>query len=285
MQRQFRNCAHSLITGEAMYLKKLLASFAAIALVGTAAQAIAQSATDEINKYREMISDGNPAELYEADGEGLWKTPAGPKNATLEKCDLGLGAGVVKGAAAQLPRYFKDTGKVQDLESRLMTCMETLQGIDPKEIIAAPFGKGAKKSIEAVVAYVVTNSRDMKINVVPKHPKEKEMYELGKHAFYYRGGVMDFACASCHDDAKKRIRLQDLPDITSQKGAALAWGFWPAYRVSSGEFWTMQRRINDCYRQQRFPFPIYGSDVTIALSMYMAANANGGVVKTPGLKR
>ncbi len=48
-----------------------------------------KSATDDIAKYREMIADGNPSELYEAAGEDLWKKPAGPKNATLEKCDLG----------------------------------------------------------------------------------------------------------------------------------------------------------------------------------------------------
>jgi sulfur-oxidizing protein SoxA len=76
-----------------------------------------------------------------------------------------------------------------------------------------------------------------------------------------------------------------LPNITAQKGAALGWGYWPAYRVSSGNFWTMQRRLNDCYRQQRFPEPVYISDNTIALSMYMAFTGNGGIVETPGLKR
>jgi sulfur-oxidizing protein SoxA len=109
-------------------------------LMSTVSAQSTPSATDSIAKYREMIADGNPAELYEAEGEELWKKAAGPKNATLEKCDLGLGPGVVKGAAAQLPRYFKDTNRVQDLESRLMTCMEVLQGIDPKEIVDAPFG-------------------------------------------------------------------------------------------------------------------------------------------------
>jgi sulfur-oxidizing protein SoxA len=245
----------------------------------------AQTATDEIAKYREMIADGNPSELYEAAGEDLWKKPAGPKNATLEKCDLGLGPGIVKGAAAQLPRYFKDTNKVQDLESRLMTCMQKLQGRDPNEMVDAPFQKGPKKDMEAIVAYVVTLSKGDKIKVSTNHPKEKEMYELGKRAFYFQGGPMDFSCASCHGEDGKRIRLQDLPNLTTQKGAALGWGYWPAYRVSSGQFWTMQQRLNDCYRQQRFPFPIYASDLTIALSMYMAKNANGGTVETPGLKR
>ena len=79
----------------------------------------AQSSSDEIAKYREMLADGNPAELFEGAGEELWAKPMGPKGKSLQTCDLGLGAGVVDGAFAQLPRYFKDTQRVQDLESRL----------------------------------------------------------------------------------------------------------------------------------------------------------------------
>jgi sulfur-oxidizing protein SoxA len=48
-------------------------------------------------------------------GEELWRKPAGPRNVSLEGCDLGVGAGVVEGAYARLPRYFPDTGKVQHL--------------------------------------------------------------------------------------------------------------------------------------------------------------------------
>ncbi len=104
---------------------------ACAAWVLSAAGAFAQerSAVEEIERYRQALADGNPAELWEARGEGIWKQKAGPKNASLEQCDLGLGPGVVKGAYAQLPRYFADTGKVEDLESRLVTCRMTLQGI------------------------------------------------------------------------------------------------------------------------------------------------------------
>ena len=250
-----------------------------------ASPSFAQSTADEIAKYRQMIADGNPSELYEDAGAELWKKPAGPKNATLEKCNLGLGPGVIKGAAAQLPRYFPDTNKVQDLESRLITCMSTLQGISAQEIVDTPFQKGLKKDMDALVAYVVTASKDQTIKVSTKHPKEKEAYELGKRAFYYEGGPMDFACATCHGSSDKRIRLQDLPNLTTQAGASAGWGSWPAYRVSSGQFWTMGLRLNDCYRQQRFPFPIYGSELLTAVSMYLAVNANGGTMQAPGLKR
>ncbi len=90
-----------------------------LALTALAQQSItdkdAKDATiQEIERYREMLADGNPAELYEVKGEELWKTKRGPKNVSLEKCDLGLGAGVVKGAYAQMPRYFADVDKVQD---------------------------------------------------------------------------------------------------------------------------------------------------------------------------
>ena len=250
------------------------------------APVFAQTASDQLKEYRDMLADGNPAELYEMEGEELWATPMGPKNATLEQCDLGLGPGVVEGAAAQLPKYFADTDKVQDLESRLTTCMETLQGIPSEEIINAGFSKGPRKTMEAVVAYIVGQAKGVPINVPANHPKEKEMLAVGEKLFFLESGPFDFSCASCHAVDDQRIRMQDLPNLTNPEGAVAGWGNWPAYRVSSGTFWTMQRRLNDCYRQQRAAFPIFASDATIALSLYMANKASGaGEMNTPGLKR
>ena len=134
-------------------------SLALLFTLGCISQVVfGQNISDEIAKYREMIADGNPAELYAAAGEELWVKPSGPKQATFQQCDLGKGPGVVKGAFAELPRYFSDTNRVQDLESRLMTCMETLQGIATSDVVKDSFGKGLRKDLEAVVAYVVTES-------------------------------------------------------------------------------------------------------------------------------
>ena len=245
----------------------------------------AQSASDEIAKYRQMLADGNPAELWEAKGESLWKTPRGPKQATLEACDLGQGPGVVKGAFAALPKYFADTDRVQDLESRLLTCMSTLQGFDAAEIAKTPFGRGEQVTLENYVAWISAESRGMPFALSQTHPKEQAMYEAGKALFYYRAGPFDFACASCHATDGQRIRLQDLPNLTTNAGAGAGFGAWPAYRVSSGQLWGMQRRINDCYRQQRFPYPGYASDATVALGMYMGVTAKGVESQAPTLKR
>jgi sulfur-oxidizing protein SoxA len=245
----------------------------------------AKSTADGIAEYRAMLADGNPADLFEAKGEGLWKQKRGPKNASLERCDLGQGPGVVKGAFVTLPRYFADTKRVQDLESRLLTCMSELQGLNADEIAKLPFGRGEKANLDALVAYVSAASRGMKMNLPTAHPEEQKMFELGKRAFYFRGGPYDFSCASCHDAAGKRIRLQDLPDLTKNPGDGIGFAAWPAYRVSSGDLWGMQRRLNDCFRQQRFPFPGYASDVTIALASYMGVNAKGAESIAPSIKR
>ena len=111
-----------------------------------------KSTADGITEYRALLQDGNPAELFEAKGEDLWKQKRGPKNASMEACDLGKGPGVIKGAFVELPRYFPDTKRVQDLESRLLSCMETLQGIDAQKTAATRFGQGEQKNMEAFVA-------------------------------------------------------------------------------------------------------------------------------------
>ena len=244
-----------------------------------------KSAADGIAEYRKMLEDGNPAELFEAKGEDLWKRKRGPKNASLERCDLGLGPGVVKGAWVQMPRFFADTGRVQDLESRLLTCMDTLQGLNVAEIAKTPFGKGEQANMEALAAWISAESKGQRMNLPQVHAQERLSYEIGKRAFFFRGGPMDFSCASCHGEAGKRIRLQDLPDLTKNPGDGIGFAAWPAYRVSSGEMWSMQRRLNDCYRHQRFTYPGFASDVTIALGVYMGVNAKGAESIAHAIKR
>ena len=273
-------------SGRAWLSGSIAGAIGGLVFLATPSAALGQpSAAEGIAQYRALLADGNPAELWEAKGEALWKQKRGPKNASLEACDLGKGPGVVKGAFVELPRYFADTRKVQDLESRLLTCLQTLQGLDAAQIAATPFGQGEQQNLESLVAYISAESRGQGFNLPQSHPQEREMFEVGKRVFFFRGGPYDFACASCHGEEGKRIRLQDLPNLTTNPGDGVGFAAWPAYRVSSGELWGMQRRLNDCYRQQRFPYPGYASDATIALGVYMGVNSKGAKSIAPSLKR
>jgi len=266
-------------------VKPLLIVGASAALLACWSAQAQKSAADGIAEYRKMLEDGNPADLFEAKGEALWKHQRGPKNASLEQCDLGKGAGVVKGAFVELPRYFADTQKVQDLESRLVTCMESLQGLSGAEIAKTPFGRGEQNNLTALATYVAAASRGLRFNLPQGHAEERRIYEIGKRVFFFRGGPYDFSCASCHGEDGKRIRLQDLPNLTKNPGDGVGFAAWPAYRVSNGQMWSMQLRLNDCYRQQRFPYPGFGSEATIAVSAYMGVNAKGAESIAPAIKR
>ncbi|NDF04160.1 MAG: sulfur oxidation c-type cytochrome SoxA [Betaproteobacteria bacterium] len=258
---------------------------ALLVLMAAVSGAWAQKSETEkgIDKYREMIADGNPAELWEAEGEELWKKKDGPNKASFETCNLGQGPGVVKGAYVTLPRYFSDAGRVMDLETRLAYCMQTIQGISEPKVTS--YNQGDHKKIVALATYVAAASKGMPLNLPQEHPEEKRMYELGKRAFFYRAGPYDFSCATCHSAENTHIRLQALPNLTTNKPAGEAYTSWPAYRVSNSQLWPMQQRLNDCFRQQRFPEPKFGSEVTLALSTYMGVNGKGVASLAPTIKR
>jgi len=266
-------------------MKTLVGAAVLVAFAGGVAAQDSKVA-DELAKYREALADGNPADLFEVKGESLWMEKRGPKNASLEQCDLGQGPGKLDGAYAALPKYFKDTGKVMDVESRLVHCMMTLQGFTLAEATKQWYSKPGKDSdIEALVTFIGAKSNGKPINVPATHPEEAKMAKMGEYIFFRRSGPQDFSCSICHGQEGKRIRLQDLGNLTTKEGAGFAMKTWPSYRVSQGTVWTMQRRLIDCMRQARWPEPNYLADSIIALETYLQKTATGTVMETPGIKR
>jgi sulfur-oxidizing protein SoxA len=244
----------------------------------------------EVEKYRQMLKGdpwSNPGLLDADRGEALWKEKRGPKNASLDQCDLGKGPGVGEGAFAELPRYFADADRVMDLESRLVWCIEKLQGFGRADIIKRPYSKAnqAGSELEALATFVAHKSNGLKFAPKLEHAKEREALALGEALFYRRQGPMDFSCSTCHADSGKRIRLQSLPFLGKPEEARKVIGEWPAYRVSQGTVMTMQHRIADCFWQMRLPLVDYGSDVTVALTMFLVNQAKGGEITAPQIKR
>lgn len=249
----------------------------------------AQDAEKEIERYRAMISDpmSNPGYLAVDRGEVLWSEKRGTKNVSLETCDLGLGAGKLEGAFAKLPRYFADADRVMDLEQRLLWCMQNIQGLDTKDVVARKFSDPGKTSdMEDLVAFIGNKSNGMKMEAQVNHPKEKEALALGERIFYTRASVLDFSCATCHLDSGRRIRLQPLPQLSKPgRDARDVAGSWPAYRVSQSASRTMQHRLFDCFWQSRMPPLDYAAPATTALMLYLNKMGNGAEINVPSIKR
>lgn len=236
-----------------------------------------------------MLSDpfSNPGYLNVDRGEQLWTQARGAKNVSLESCDLGQGPGKIEGAYARLPRYFADGDKVMDLEQRLFWCMDKIQGLDTKDVVARRFSSpGRHSDMEDLVAFIANKSNGQGSEPPLAHPKEREAFAVGEALFYRRSAVHDFSCATCHAEDGKRIRLQALPNLAGPtKASQETMGSWPTYRVSQSALRTMQHRLWDCFRQMRMPAPDYASEGVTALTVYLVKNAEGGRIDVPSIKR
>jgi sulfur-oxidizing protein SoxA len=251
-----------------------------------ASAALAQkTAVQSIEEYRAMLQDGNPADLFEAKGEDLWKQKRGPKNASLEKCDLGKGPGVVKGAFVELPRYFSDTNKVQDLESRLLTCMETLQELNAVEIAKTPFGKGEQNNMTALATWISAESKGMKFNLSQVHPQEKTFYEVGKRLFFQRAGPHDFSCSSCHGQDGHPHSPAGSPQPDQESGRRY-WlrglaGLPRFQRPDVGHAAATERLLPPA----TFPVSWFWQRCHRGLGVYLGVNSQGSASVAPAIKR
>lgn len=230
-----------------------------------------------------MMMPDNPAYEVIEEGEKLWKQKRGPKNATLDQCDFGKGPGVLKGAYVELPRYFADTGKVMDLESRLVHCMKTIQGYtndDPQ----VKQRHGNNTDVMKLMSYIAYQSSGMPWNPPMNHPLEKAMRNAGEVMFYRRAGTLDFNCATCHTTEGGRIRASVLPNVKNPMEWTKAIS-WPAYRTSQENVRSSQHRVLECLWQMRYPNIRPDSDAQIALISFWTDAARGQPAILPDLKR
>jgi len=230
-----------------------------------------------------MMMPDNPAWIVIEQGEALFKQARGPKNASLERCDFGKGPGVVDGAYAELPRFFADTGKVMDLETRLVHCMKTLQGFTDDDA-AIRQRHGSASDMMKLQSYIGSKSSGYAWNPPMKHPLEKAMRNAGEVMFYRRSGTMDFNCATCHSQTGKRIRASVLPNLYEPNEWTKAIS-WPAHRVGHEEVRSSQHRLLECLWQMRYPNIKGGSDASIALISFWTDAARGAPAIVPDLKR
>lgn len=273
-----------------IFLTMMICALSATLVASPAARAQDAATEKAIEKYRQMLREdpwSNPGLLDADRGEALWKTARGPKNVSLEKCDLGKGPGKVDGVFAELPRHFADADRVMDVETRILWCMEKLQGFNPADLVKKPHPGGGQpvKELGAMATYVASKSSGMKYAAKLDKPKEKETVALGDELFHRRSGPFDFSCSTCHAAEGLRIRLQGLPFLENPKEAKKVVGEWPAYRVSTTHVMTMQHRLLDCYWQMRMPELQMGSEASVALIAYLTKTAEGGNISAPGLKR
>ncbi len=244
---------------------------------------------DQVKQLKEMGI--LPSDVIVDEGNDYFHNLKGPNGKTCASCHGQDGAKLV-GAYAKMPRYYKDIGKVADIDIRIKACMTKYMGFPNDKKFKKKF---TKKYRVPLAGYVATLSNGMKINVTLDDPQEKEMYEFGKKLWYQRVGGRDLSCAICHEIyAGYRIRLQKLGAPVRDK----LYAHWPAYRFSKDKLWTMEDRIRGCYKSYFLYLgkkwhkkkdwvkkPPYYMKEIVALELFMKKGANGATIEVPGLLR
>ena len=278
--------------------RKVMFALPVLLAVGAVANADSYQAPDEVlqgiienhesayltqSDQNLMMMPDSPATWVAEEGEALFREKRGPNNVSLEKCDFGKGPGVLDGAYVEMPRYFKDTGKVMDLETRLVHCMKTIQGFSDKDG-AVKKRHGSSSDMMKLQSYIASKSSGYAWNPPMKHPLEKAMRDAGEVLFYRRAGKMDFSCNTCHGDTGKRIRASVLPNVNKAEEWTKAIS-WPAYRVGHQQVRSSQHRLRGCYWQMRQGQVVAGADASIALISFWTDAARGQPAILPDMKR
>ena len=128
--------------------------------------ALSEPQNDNFNKNLFLIS---------IEGENWWQKKMGPLNRSLINCDLGKGPGIVKGIAKIYPKFFLDTNIFQDLESRIVHCMNKQQGFKKKYLME---DKGIKKIVTKILVWLHEESIDSNYDSLKLNTKEKNFLSV-----------------------------------------------------------------------------------------------------------
>ena len=209
----------------------------------------------------------NPAMLFVADGENLWKRPAGSDAKTCASCHGDARTGM-RGVAARYPAFDASLARPVTLGERLNLCRVRQQ--------KAQGWRAESPDLLALEAYVALQSRGQAITP-PDDTRLAPFRARGEQRYRQRIGQLDLACAQCHDDhAARRLGGSTIP-----QGHPTGY---PIYRLEWQGLGSLQRRLRGCYTGVRAEAPPYGAMELVELELYLASRAAGMRVDSPAVR-
>lgn len=214
----------------------------------------------------EMDDFENPGIVGVESAMAVWETVDGSEGKSCASCH---GAPEeMAGVKAVYPKWNEAAGEVRTIQMQVNDCRENRMGAEPYKVDSA-----AALDMEALLAYV---SRGMPVNVAIDGPAQST-WEKGKEIYYTRYGMLELACANCHEDHYgDLIRAETLSQGQIN-------GF-PTYRLKDTKLVGAQNRFRGCVRDTMAETFSAGSDEFIALELYVASRGNGLSIEGPAVR-
>ena len=207
--------------------------------------------------------------LISIEGKSWWGKKLGPKNSSLKKCDLGLGPGVVKGAVRSLPRFFHDTGLVQDIKSRLIFCMIKHQGFKERDVKTKP---DFKKIITSIVVWLNESAKNENFSVPLINLSEEKLYVIGKNIFFFNFPSANFSLSSCLTGGQDNAKVLSANHFI-HKNAKLALSMFPKYQQENNKVLFIEDQISKCFFKQGIVNKSFHDFSYIPLLVFLGVNA------------
>ncbi|KZL25599.1 sulfur oxidation c-type cytochrome SoxA [Pseudovibrio sp. WM33] len=208
----------------------------------------------------------NPAFVAIEYAEELWETPAGKSNQSCADCHGD--ADNFTGLRTKLPRWNDEMGKPATMEMLINASIETHQGAEP--------WKWESAEMLAMTALIGLQSRGMPVAMKTDGPIA-DWVKKGEELYYTRVGLLNMACANCHEDNYGNMIRADHLSQGQING-------FPVYRLKWGGLGSIHRRFKGCMDQVRAEPYKRGSDEFIALEAYVTSRGMGLSVETPSVR-
>jgi L-cysteine S-thiosulfotransferase len=220
----------------------------------------------------------NPGMLWVKQGADLWQSTADQNpNATPSKITAstrscaschGDATHTMRGVATRYPAFDATSQRPINLAQRINLCRVNQQ--------QASAWRAESAELLALESYIAHQSRGLPITP-PSDARLQPFIDQGQQRYMQRMGQLNLSCAQCHDE---RAGLRLGGNLIPQAHPTA----YPVYRLEWQGVGSLQRRLRNCMsgvRSQAYPF---GAQELVELELYLAAQARGMALESPGVR-
>ena len=209
----------------------------------------------------------NPGMLWVKQGHDLWQSQPTASSRSCASCH-GEASQSMRGVATRYPAFDAASQRPINLAQRINLCRVNQQ--------QAPAWRAESQELLAMESFIALQSRGLPITP-PSDARLQPFIEQGQQRYSQRIGQLNLSCAQCHDE---RAGLRLGGNLIPQTHPTA----YPVYRLEWQGIGSLQRRLRNCMsgvRAQAYPF---GAPELVELELYLAAQARGMALESPGVR-
>jgi L-cysteine S-thiosulfotransferase len=213
----------------------------------------------------------NPGMLWVKQGHEVWQsTPAASTRTSNRSCASchGEASQSMRGVAARYPAFDDASKRPINLAQRINLCRVNQS--------QAPAWRSESQELLALESYIARQSRGLPITP-PTDARLQPFIDQGQQRYTQRMGQLNLSCAQCHDE---RAGLRLGGNLIPQAHPTA----YPVYRLEWQGVGSLQRRLRNCMSGVRSQPYALGAPELVELELYLAAQAKGMALESPGVR-